>query len=80
MRDAVALVSDADQRPAGGLAMSTLASRPISIRSRLTLGHLRLDVHTLRTWLNEPSKHGPTPIAGYMHGLLLRPVDRPKHY
>ncbi|MGO9902726.1 MAG: hypothetical protein ACLP0J_24240 [Solirubrobacteraceae bacterium] len=53
--------------------MSTLASRPISIRSP---GHRRLDEHALRAWLNEPSKHKPTPIAGYMYGLLLRPVDR----
>ncbi len=59
--------------------MSTLASRPISIRSRLTLGHRRLNVHALRAWLNEPSGHGPTPIAGHMYGLLLRPVDRPEH-
>ncbi len=57
--------------------MSTLASRRISIRSRLTLGHRR--VHELRAWLNGPSKDGPTPIAGYMYGLLLRPVDRPEH-
>ncbi len=59
--------------------MSTLASRPIPIRPRPTLGHRRLNVHALRSWLNEPPKHGPTPIAGYMYGLLLRPGRPPEH-
>ncbi len=59
--------------------MSTLASHPFSIHSRLALAHRRLTVHALRAWLNEPSKYGPTPIACYMYGLLLRPIDRPEH-
>jgi hypothetical protein len=59
--------------------MGTLASRPVLIRSRLTPGHRRVSVHALRAWLNEPSRHGPTQIAGYVYGLLLRPVDRSEY-
>jgi hypothetical protein len=29
----------------------------------------------LRVWLDQPGRE-PTPVAGHMYGLLLRPVDR----
>jgi hypothetical protein len=56
--------------------MSTLVSPgslkgPIPIHSQLTLGRGR----AFRAWLNEPAKHEPTPIAGYMYGLVLRPAS-----
>jgi hypothetical protein len=57
--------------------MSTLASpHPLnstdSVGSRLTLGPLR----AVRAWANQPASHKAMPIAGYMYGLALRPVDR----
>jgi hypothetical protein len=37
----------------------------------------RASLQAFRAWMNEPARHEPTPIAGYMSGLLLRPADRP---
>jgi hypothetical protein len=55
--------------------MSMLVSRSprraaSPIRSELTLGRLR----RLRAWLDESPSHEPTPVAGHMYGLLLRPA------
>jgi hypothetical protein len=44
---------------------------------RVHLHPPRTSLRAMRAWLNEPARHEPTPIAGHMYGLLLRPTDRP---
>jgi hypothetical protein len=45
--------------------------------SRVSLHRPGASLRAVRAWLNEPTRHQPTPITGHMYGLLLRPVDRP---
>jgi hypothetical protein len=60
---------------------STLAPRALGdlaqVVPRVHLYHPRASLLAFRAWMNEPARHEPTPIAGHMYGLLLRPADRP---
>jgi hypothetical protein len=50
--------------------------RPLAASTRIRLPVPRPSVPALRAWLNAPPRHGPMPVAGYMYGLWLRPVER----
>jgi hypothetical protein len=51
--------------------------RRVAAPAKLALRVPHVSVRAVRTWLDEPARHAPTPIAGHMYGLLLRPADRP---
>ena len=50
---------------------------PLAAGTRFNLRVPRPSRRALRVWLNEPARHEPMPIAGYMYGLWLRPAERP---
>jgi len=50
--------------------------RPLAAPTRINLRLPRVSVQAMRAWLDEPARRKPTPIAGHMYGLLLRPADR----
>jgi hypothetical protein len=51
--------------------------RPIAVSRPASLRAPRASLAALRHWLNAPADPAPTPIAGHMYGLLLRPTERP---
>jgi hypothetical protein len=50
-----------------------LAAPTIRVNRRVP----RVSTRAVRAWLDQPARHQPTPIAGHMYGLLLRPAERP---
>jgi hypothetical protein len=53
------------------------ARHPLAAPTRINLRLPRTSALRMRAWLNEPTPHEPTPAAGHMYGLLLRPAERP---
>jgi len=51
--------------------------RPLAAPPKISRRVPRLNTRAVRAWLDEPARHQPTPIAGHMYGLLLRPAERP---
>jgi hypothetical protein len=50
---------------------------PLAPATKINLRIPRPNRRAIHTWLNEPARREPTPIAAHMYGLLLRRADRP---
>jgi hypothetical protein len=44
---------------------------------RVHLHDPRASLRARIVWMDQPARHEPTPVAGHVYGLLLRPADRP---
>jgi hypothetical protein len=53
------------------------ARHALAAGTKVNLRVPHINLRAIHAWLNEPGRHAPTPIAGHMYGLLLRPAERP---
>jgi hypothetical protein len=56
---------------------SFTARYQLAVPTRINLRLPRVSRPAVHGWLNQPTRHEPTPIVGHMYGLLLRPAERP---